>query len=92
MIHDENEKSNAQSWELEIACKNKQYLDLVVNAILKYGMVNFEVKIIDCHHNEPEWDGRYLVLIWCHWFDILAKVSNDLAKIEKDLEEYLIKE
>lgn len=31
--------SNAQSWELEITCKNKKYLDEVVSAILKYGMI-----------------------------------------------------
>lgn len=30
-----DENSNAQSWELEISCKNKKYLDAVVKAILK---------------------------------------------------------
>ena len=70
--------SNAQSWELEIICKNKQYLDEVVNAILKYGVMNFEVENIEL--------CRYSVLIWCSWFNNLKSISNDLAEIEKRLD------
>ena len=79
-------KSNAQSWELEVTCKNKKYLDEVVKAILKYGMINFEVEIIDCITNHEKWNGRYTVLMWCSWFNNLANISKDLAKIEKRLE------
>ena len=91
MLHTENENSNAQSWELEITCKNKKYLDAVVAAILKYGMMNFQVESTECFSNvdengNPSWDGRYLVLIWCSWFDNLAKLSNDLAAIENKFE------
>ncbi len=81
-----DENSNSQSWELEIICKNKKYLDEVVSAILKYGMINFEVNVGDCIGNHPEWDSRYIVLIWCSWFNNLADISNDLAEIEKRLE------
>jgi hypothetical protein len=81
-----DEKSNAQSWELEITCKNKKYLDAVVKAVLKYGMMNFEVESIECTTNHEHWDGRYLVLIWCSWFSNLSDLAKDLAKIEKKLE------
>lgn len=81
-----DEKSNAQNWELEIICKNKKYLDAVVNAILKYGMINFEVEMVDVIKTDPEWDGRYLVLIWCSWFRNLKDIANDLAEIEEQLD------
>ena len=42
-----DEKSNAQSWELEVTCKNKKYLKAVVKAILKYGMIEFEVNVVE---------------------------------------------
>jgi len=42
-----DEKSNAQSWKLEVTCKNKKYLEEVVKVILKYGMVDFNVENID---------------------------------------------
>lgn len=79
-------KSNAQPWELEVACKNKKYLDAVVMAILKYGMINFEVENIECLSNANDWDGRYLVLMWCCWFSNLKPLVEDLAQIEKDFE------
>lgn len=78
--------SNAQGWELEVICKNKKYLDAVVSAILKYGMINFEVEVGECTHNTPTWEGRYLVLIWCSWFNNLANLANDLEKIEEEIE------
>jgi hypothetical protein len=81
-----DEKSNAQGWELEIACKNKKYLDAIVGVILKYGMLSFEVESTDCHSNHDGWDGRYLVLIWCSWFSNLQALVNDLAKIEEEFE------
>lgn len=81
-----DENSNAQSWELEITCKNKKYLDEVVKAILKYGMINFEVEVGECITNHEEWDGRYTILMWCSWFNNLANISKDLAKIEKRLD------
>lgn len=81
-----DKNSNAQTWELEIACKNKKYLDEVVKAILKYGNLNFEVEVGDCITNHEEWDGRYSVLIWCSWFANLADISKDLAEIEEKLE------
>jgi len=82
----EDEKSNAQTWELEVTCKNKKYLDEVVAAILRHGMINFEVENVECITNDGKWDGRYTVLMWCSWFNILKKISKDLAKIEKKLE------
>jgi hypothetical protein len=82
-----DDKSNTQSWELEVTCKNKKYLDEVVMAILKYGMIDFEVENVECITNaggvnEDEWDGRYTVLMWCSWFKILKDIANDLAEIE----------
>jgi len=82
-----DEKSNAQSWELEVTCKNKKYLNAVVGAILKYGMIDFEVNNVECLGNHPEWNGRYTVLMWCSWFNNLANIATDLAEIEKKFEE-----
>ena len=81
-----DDKSNAQSWELEVTCKNKKYLDKVVKAILKHGMINFEVENIECISNVDVWDGRYVVFMWCSWFNNLKAISKDLAKIEKQLD------
>lgn len=81
-----DEKSNAQSWELEITCKNKKYLDEVVKAILKYGMIDFEVNNTECLSNTDEWDGRYTVLMWCSWFNNLKNITTDLAEIEERLQ------
>ena len=80
-----DEKSNAQSWELEITCKNKKYLDEVVKAVLSYGMIDFEVENVECLSSSDGWEGRYTVFMWCSWFNILASISNDLKKIEKSL-------
>lgn len=80
-----NEGSNAQSWELEVACKNKEYLDAVIQAILDYGMMNFEVEVIGCNSNHERYDGRYTVLIWCSWFHNLSALAKDLEAIEKKL-------
>lgn len=77
-----DEKSNANAWELEITCKNKEYLDKVVLAILEIGMLSFKVENVECIGNHPEWDGRYTVLIWCHWFSNLHKLTSKLKKIE----------
>ena len=83
----EDVQSNAQSWELEVICKNKKYLDAVISAILKYGMMNFEVNIIDYHsYHDESFDGRYTVLIWCSWFRNLSSLTTDLENIEKELD------
>jgi len=82
----ENNMSNAQPWELEIICKNKEYLDAVVSAVLKYGMMNFEVENIEfSSYHDGSIRGRYNVLIWCNWFHNLASLSIDLQKIEEEL-------
>ena len=82
-----DEKSNAQSWEIGITCKNKKYLDEVVKAILKYGYIDFEVNNTDLFSSDDKKrDGRYTVLIWCSWFGNLKKITKDLAKIEKHLQ------
>lgn len=80
-----DEKSNAQSWELEVTCKNKVYLDEVVKAILNQGMIEFEVNHIDVHFYGPEkgFDGHYSVLLWSSWFSNLKKIADDLAYIEE---------
>jgi hypothetical protein len=84
MNNDDN--SNAQSWEHEVLCKNKKYLDAVVGAILKYGMLNFEVDVIEFKpYHDDTFDGRYTVLIWGFWFNNLNKLTNDLKKIEEKL-------
>jgi hypothetical protein len=81
-----DEKSNSQSWELEIICKNKKYLDAVVSAILKYGMISFEVEVGEVISNFEEWNSRYIVLLWCSWFHNLAPIAADLQKIEQEIE------
>ncbi len=81
-----DERSNAQSWELEVTCKNKKYLNEVVMAILKYGMIDFEVNSVECLSNIPDWDGRYTVLMWCSWFKNLKDITTDLAEIEERFE------
>jgi hypothetical protein len=87
MIH-EDEKSNAQSWELEVACKNKKYMYAVVNAIQKYGMIDFSVENVEITNYDEEIGGRYLIFMNCSGFNNLKNISNDLAKIEKDLEKF----
>ena len=81
-----DDKSNAQSWELEITCKSKNYLDEVVKAILKYGMIDFEVVNIDFKSFGDGYDARYTVLMWCSWFNNLANLANDLREIEERLD------
>lgn len=81
-----DEKSNAQCWELEVTCKNKKYLDEIVKAILKYGMIEFEVRNVECLSNYDGWDGRYTVLMWCSWFNNLKNITTDLAEIEERLQ------
>lgn len=73
-------KSNAQPWELEIVCKNRKYLDAVVEAILKYGFLEFEVNVEEYSSD----DGIFTVLIWSVWFNNLAELANDLNEIEKE--------
>lgn len=81
-----DEMSNAQAWELEVVCKNKKYLNAVVNAVLKYGYINFEVEIVDrLPDNDGKWDACYTVFMWSSWFNNLRPIAKDLAKIEKKL-------
>lgn len=83
----QNELSNAQSWELEVVCKNKEYLNQVVMAILEYGMLNFEVECCSdvIANHEREFDGHYTVLIFGHWFNNLNDLTADLKCIEEKL-------
>jgi hypothetical protein len=84
-----DEKSNANSWELEIVCKNKEYLDEVVKAILKYGCINFEVENIELIPlGEGKFGGRYSVLMWCSWFSHLSNISDDLKLIEENFKDF----
>ena len=85
-MEETNLDSNAQNWELEVTCRNKKYLDAVVKAILVYGMIDFEVENIEYKAYQDGYEGRYLVLMSCSWFSNLRKISKDLAKIEKKLE------
>ena len=59
-----DEKSNAQAWELEVTCRNKKYLDEVVKAILKYGMVNFEVQLVECLRTHEEAYNKATKVKW----------------------------
>jgi hypothetical protein len=83
-----DEKSNAQSWELEIVCKNSKYMKAVVNILVDYGKVDFEVELVDVNSNYEEFDGRYLVLICGDWFGNLSDITKKLNKIEKRLENF----
>lgn len=85
MIKQDN-KSNAQSWELEVTCKTKEWLDEVVKAILKYGVIEFEVSLEEVTTNVKGFDGRYTVLMWCSWFHNLKDIANDLWMIEEKLD------
>lgn len=78
--------SNSQYWELEVDCKNKKYLNKVVKSLLKYGMINFEVELVDFLYNHEEgYDARYTVFMWCSSFNNLKNITKDLVKIEKKL-------
>ena len=82
-----DDKSNAQSWELEVTCKNRAQLNEVVKAILKYGMIEFEVNIVDGISDlNGNWEGKYTVLMWCSWFNNLKNITTDLAEIEERLQ------
>jgi hypothetical protein len=80
-----NEKSDAQGWELEVTCKNKMYLEAIVSAILRCGLIEFEVRIVDIDNKLDlidVIDGRYIVFMWGSWFSNLRNMSNVLADIE----------
>lgn len=81
-----DENTKAQGWELEVTCKNREYLGEVVLAILKYGMINFEVRTVECHSNNEGWEGSYTVLMWCYWFNNLSSIAQDLKEIEEKLD------
>jgi hypothetical protein len=84
-----DEKSNAQCWELEVTCKNRQYLNKVVKAILKYGHIEFEVNTVELYQDhEGVFNGNYLVFIWCSWFHNLSDIANDLKEIERKFEDF----
>ncbi len=83
----QDDKSNAQSWELEVTCKNITWLKRVVDVILDYGMFDFDVENVECLSNQDGWDGRYTVLIYGNWFNNLSNLSQDLEKIENEFEE-----
>jgi len=81
-----DEKSNAQSWELEVTCKNRAYRDAIVKAALEDGFIEFEVELVDIiHSHEESMDARYTVLMWGSWFNRLANIAKKLNKIEKNI-------
>ena len=80
-------KSNAQPWELEVVCKNIEYLREVVKAIMKYGHINFEVNVEEFKtYHDSKINGIYTVLMWSSWFHNLAAIAIDLKKIEEKLD------
>jgi hypothetical protein len=84
----QNELSNAQTWELEVVCKNKEYLTQVVNSILNYGMLDFEVECCNdvFQDHGGDFNGHYTVLIFGSWFNNLNNLTNDLKNIEEKLD------
>lgn len=78
-----NENSNAQSWELEVVCKNRKYLNAIIGVILEQKCLNFKAVCVDMIAND---DARYLVLVWGHWFGNLKNLTKQFAKIENRLE------
>jgi hypothetical protein len=78
----QNVNSNAQSWELEIVCKNKQYLERIVLALLEASNINFEVERTCNDRLEDIWT----IFMWSSWFDNLSFIANKLDKIEEELE------
>lgn len=86
-----NEDSQAQSWELEVICKNKKYCDAVIKTLLNHGWVDFEVTSLQPKGKDRDtglWEGSYSILMWSHWFTNLASLTADLKDIEHELEEY----
>lgn len=86
MIKLDNNDSNGNPWELEILCKNKEYLNLFIKEIIKLGNINFEVECNDVGGDtNGNFDGTYSVLLWSYWFNNLNTVTKKLKKIEKKL-------
>ena len=84
-----DEKSNAQCWELEVTCKNSKYFEAVVDSIVSFGNINFEVEVLNGSFDKNDkWEGRYTILIWSSWFSSLGKLSNELVRIEKEIESF----
>jgi hypothetical protein len=85
-----DENSNAQCWELEIACKNIFYKNAVVDALKDFGMLSYEVEVgerlCSLTKDPADWNSRYTILIWCSWFNNLAPLALRLEKIERELE------
>jgi len=76
-----NESSNAQAWELEVTCKNKEILTEVVNAIMSFNVIDFSVDNVDIDGE----NSRYLVFMSCSWFNNLKLLCDKLAEIEERL-------
>ena len=88
MISEEDKNSNAQHWELEVVCKNKEYLDEVVMAILSHGCIEFGIEVVDfAYYHDGTFRGKYAVTMWCSWFNRLAQIAKQLKKIEKKFED-----
>jgi hypothetical protein len=81
------ETSNAQTWELEITCRNRAYKDAIVLALLKHGVINFEVECIEVISTQDEFacDGKFLIFMWTSGFCNLLSVSTDLAEIQEKI-------
>ena len=88
-MNQENLSSNAQSWELEVVCKNKQYMIDIVDYLSKDGVYNFGVEIIEYHApSEDESDGKYIVFVSCSWFSNIHCLALKLEEIEKKHEKF----
>jgi len=83
-MNQESLKSNAQSWELEVVCKNKEYMQEIVRWLSKNGVFEFSVEKIEyLPYEDDKWDGRYIVFVSCSWFSNLHGLATKLKDIEK---------
>ena len=81
---EENITSNAQSWELEVVCKNVEYMTEIVEFLAKQWLYNFNVEVVEYSPWEDgKFTGRYLVTVWCAWFSNLNTLTKKLKDIEK---------
>ena len=74
--------SQANPWELEVLCKNRDYLNKVIEAILSFGHFNFEVETIEITSNHPEFQGIYTGLVAGSWLSNSHDLAEKLSIIE----------
>lgn len=85
-MNDSELLSNAQSWELEVVCKDKKYRDGVIKILTRYEpFFAFEIDYTEDGMGF-QGTGRCTIFIAGCWFNNLAAIARKLDILEKHLD------